>query len=1017
MDYRKIFLPPVYDNLERSQKAAFLHFTLIISTAALSLFGFLNLYWNAITLGWMLLGISGFCIVGIILNKTNHYYLAAILFAILIFIAIFYNLVDGAALHDPGIAALPIFLLLVSIFFGRSVIPFYTLVSILGIIAIYFFWTTGLLILSQPPTINRVAVLSILQVVTGIFSWMVVSTQGEIMGELDLSEERFRTLFMAAPLGIAVTSRDGKMLVYNDSLALMSGYTHEEFKLLNVQDHYENLEDRNQIIKTLETTGVVRAHETRFLHKDKTIFNVSMSIIPLKYGEEDALLTIIEDISERKQAELERQEELDFRKLLVDSSPIFFVVVNRQGKTTMMNKSMLGALGYKWEQVREAEYINTFVPEREQPAVLKAIEEVFDKSKTTLSENHILTKTGQELLVEWHACPIINPEEKIEFIFTYGVDITERKKTENELKESAERYRDLIDNMPISFVIHADEKILFMNPMGLKTMGISDLEDVIGVSIWEFMHPEMEEIAKLNLEITYEQRRATDTTFGKFIRLNGEVFDTEIIGIPMMYKGQQATQTVFQDITKRKQAELELRESEDKFHEVFMKSPYPMTIARLDDGVYVDVNEGFEKNLGYSREEMIGHSAMDLGLFKDPYAIEKMNRIIAKEGGSKDLELIFLHKDGQELISLVSSEIIELNGEPHRVSIGKNITKLRESERALIDSEMRYRTLFEGARDAIFIIKDNRVIDCNNAVLNNFGYTREEIIGKHPGEVSPSIQPDGQESTSKAEALHQKVREGFPQIYEWVHQRKDGSEFTAEVNLHQVVIQDETLTLAIVRDVTERKLTEQAAREERQRLARDLHDAVSQTMWSASLIADVLPDVWEQDPVKGHERLVRLRQLTRGALAEMRGLLLELRPSALIETKMVELLKQLIEATISRSGAQISMDFEGECALPEDVHVAFYRIAQETLNNAIRHAMAFEIKIRMRCGPKYARLEIDDNGCGFDPESTPTGQHLGLIIMRERASSIGADLEIISRSDEGTKVVLIWPDDGEVNDD
>jgi len=123
MDYRKIFLPPVYDSLERSQKAAFLHFTLIISTAALSLFGFLNLYWNAITLGWMLLGFSGFCIVGIILNKTNHYYLAAYLLSVLIFIAIFFNLVDGAALHDPGIAALPIFLLLVSIFLEGQSFP------------------------------------------------------------------------------------------------------------------------------------------------------------------------------------------------------------------------------------------------------------------------------------------------------------------------------------------------------------------------------------------------------------------------------------------------------------------------------------------------------------------------------------------------------------------------------------------------------------------------------------------------------------------------------------------------------------------------------------------------------------------------------------------------------------------------------------------------------------------------------------------------------------------------------
>jgi PAS domain S-box-containing protein len=346
-----------------------------------------------------------------------------------------------------------------------------------------------------------------------------------------------------------------------------------------------------------------------------------------------------------------------------------------------------------------------------------------------------------------------------------------------------------------------------------------------------------------------------------------------------------------------------------------------------------------------------------------------------------------------------------------------DVSDRKEAEYAVRESEDRYRTLFDNASDAIFIIRENHVIDCNKSIENMFGYSKEEVIGKHPGEVSPTLQPDGQESVSKAETLNRKLKEGSSQLFEWVHQRKDGSEFTAEVKLHQISIQDETLSLAVLRDVTERKNAEAAAQEERQRLARDLHDAVSQTLWSASLIADVLPDIWQQDPNKGLERLERLRQLTRGALAEMRALLLELRPKALVETKMVELLKRLVEATTSHSGAQISLAHEGECDLPEDVHVAFYRVAQEALNNATQHAMASEIKIRLDCGPKHARLTIEDNGGGFDPVEILQGQHLGLKIMGERATSIEANLDISSRSGEGTQVVLIWPDDGEVNDD
>jgi PAS domain S-box-containing protein len=298
-----------------------------------------------------------------------------------------------------------------------------------------------------------------------------------------------------------------------------------------------------------------------------------------------------------------------------------------------------------------------------------------------------------------------------------------------------------------------------------------------------------------------------------------------------------------------------------------------------------------------------------------------------------------------------------------------------------------------------------------------FGRTKEEIIGLTPFDFSPEKQPNGLDSKVMGWELINAARAGHEQQFEWRHIHSDGTEFDVEIFMTIINISGEEVMISFVRDLTERKRADAAALEERQRLARDLHDAVSQTLWSASLIADVLPEVWQHDPAKGLERLGRLRQLTRGALAEMRALLLELRPRALVETKMAELLKRLIEATASRSGAKISLEHKGDCDLPEDVHVALYRVAQEALNNATHHAMASEIKIRLKCGPKNARLAIEDNGQGFDPEEIPQGQHLGLKIMGERATSIEASLDIISRSGEGTQVVLIWPDDGEVNDD
>jgi GAF domain-containing protein/anti-sigma regulatory factor (Ser/Thr protein kinase) len=209
-----------------------------------------------------------------------------------------------------------------------------------------------------------------------------------------------------------------------------------------------------------------------------------------------------------------------------------------------------------------------------------------------------------------------------------------------------------------------------------------------------------------------------------------------------------------------------------------------------------------------------------------------------------------------------------------------------------------------------------------------------------------------------------------------------------------------------------------AALEERSRLARDLHDAVTQTLFSASLIGEVVPTVWESDETEGRKLLQELRHLTRGALAEMRTLLLELRPAALAESSLDDLLHQLCEAASGRSGLTIEVVIEGEeRELPPDVHVALYRIAQEALNNVVKHARATAARLTLRCtasaeGVEAERgsvvvLAVTDNGSGFDPDQV-SSDRLGLGIIRERAEAIGATLHIESEPGMGTEVSVLW---------
>ena len=205
---------------------------------------------------------------------------------------------------------------------------------------------------------------------------------------------------------------------------------------------------------------------------------------------------------------------------------------------------------------------------------------------------------------------------------------------------------------------------------------------------------------------------------------------------------------------------------------------------------------------------------------------------------------------------------------------------------------------------------------------------------------------------------------------------------------------------------------ELAAVQERTRLARDLHDAVTQTLFSISLIAEVLPAVWEMKQEEGRQQLEEVRLLARGALAEMRSLLLELRPEELARAKMADLLNQLARVTTGRSGVIVQVEAEQDCTLPAMVQIAFYRIAQEALNNAGKHAKAGKIEVYFTCQLDQARLIVKDNGRGFDKNAIPSG-HFGLEIMEERAALIGGNLSILTQPGQGSVITLEWQENNE----
>jgi signal transduction histidine kinase len=228
----------------------------------------------------------------------------------------------------------------------------------------------------------------------------------------------------------------------------------------------------------------------------------------------------------------------------------------------------------------------------------------------------------------------------------------------------------------------------------------------------------------------------------------------------------------------------------------------------------------------------------------------------------------------------------------------------------------------------------------------------------------------------------------------------------------------ETISADVAAAIENARLYEQAQElavsRERERLARDLHDSVTQTLYSVAITAEALPRVWEKHPEQAQEALINLHRLAQGALGEMRALLVELRPAALLERKLSDLLRHLADAVMSRTQVLVETRVSGERAVPEEVHVALYRVAQEALGNSSKHANAEHISVDLSFEPEQVVLQIRDDGKGFDAGSR-RHDGFGLQNMFDRAEAIGAEVRVDSQPGRGTRVELVWPEPAEIS--
>ena len=311
----------------------------------------------------------------------------------------------------------------------------------------------------------------------------------------------------------------------------------------------------------------------------------------------------------------------------------------------------------------------------------------------------------------------------------------------------------------------------------------------------------------------------------------------------------------------------------------------------------------------------------------------------------------------------------------------------------------------ESMEDLVLVLDgQRRLIDVNPAVRQDLFQGDRTIVGASIDDLLPE-QRDVITKIIKNNALREEIeicRDSKPQTYE----------ITISSILHPYI--GNAGWLLLLRDITDRKQAEQAyyqqmqqviLLEERQRLARELHDSVNQTLFAARMLADLLPKAIDTKPDKIPEYAINIQQLIHGASAEMRLVLLELYPDALIETDLGTVIKQLCNAYVGSTGTPVDFFATPQIHLEKNAQLAFYRIAQEALHNISKHTQATKVSVKLINSDNIIRLCIQDNGAGFDRNHTPP-DHFGLKNMVDRANGVNADIDIVSNINEGTTITV-----------
>jgi PAS domain S-box-containing protein len=495
----------------------------------------------------------------------------------------------------------------------------------------------------------------------------------------------------------------------------------------------------------------------------------------------------------------------------------------------------------------------------------------------------------------------------------------------------------------------------------------------------------------------------------------------------------------------RKNAHKNLVDSEQRFHSAFLTSPDSININRLSDGLYIDVNEGFTKVTGYEREDVIGKTSFEINIWNHANDRKRLVDGLKMNGVVENLEAVFKIKNGSTKSAIMSARLFNINGEPHILSVTRDMTERNKAMQTIRKSEQKFRSVVENAFDGIYLLSGSRFTYTNHRFCEILGYSAEEVSSEefNFGTTLTDKSRDLIEERRKARISGEEI----PGIYEFEIESKSGEIKEVEVSTVKLDHQDEVTILGIMRDITERKkLFEELVK------ARDKAEAVN--VLKSRLLANLSHEIRTPlNGILGFAELLReeINDQSQRSMADIiytSGYRLLHTLNAILDLSVIEsqfsktnirtvninqLAKEvtvLFKPTSEKKGIPISFSAD-----PGPISVsADDELVSKVLNNLINNAIKFTIQgsilvsttIEENDHGQFGCVHVADTGIGIKPEyqsiifdefrqvsegqtRSYDGSGLGLHISKRFAEMMGGTLSVKSKFEEGSTFTLRLP--------